>query len=101
MDYSSEAPFRGFYGDSIINQNVESLPEQFNNYMKTEFGSFLKELGIVFLQCIDRISYWVVCLGMIYNIWLYAATRNSKYTQRILVLFLSYMFIQLIVGAFI
>lgn len=68
------------------------------NAWKQEIGHWLSELWADTLIFIDKMSFWVACIGSIYNIWLYAATHDRKYSKRITVLFLTYIFIQMIVS---
>lgn len=65
---------------------------------KSELYNWLIELWETTIVLVDKMSFWVACMGSIYNIWLYAATHDRKYSRRIAVLFLTYIFIQMIVS---
>ena len=81
--------------------------ENRGNYLESEAGSrdTLKDLFInnindiveYLILLIDKTSFWIACLGCIYNIWLYVATHNKKYSSRVTVLILTYIFVQMIV----
>lgn len=65
---------------------------------KVEIYKWFVDLWDTAILFVDKMSFWVACMGSIYNIWLYAATRDSKYGQKITKLFLTYIFIQLLIS---
>ena len=78
-------------------KSISRTKKYLYNMQKDLFINNINDIIEYLILLIDKTSFWIACLGCIYNIWLYVATHNKKYSSRVTVLILTYIFVQMIV----
>ena len=89
----SEAGSRDSLWDFIGDKITEHKEEFINGLI-----NFLCDIWDFLIVLTDKLSFWVTCMLCIYNIWIYAITHDKKHGTNIAKLFVTYIFIKMIVS---